>query len=110
GAWVGIGGLRLIQFFGPSDLPRLAEAAVDIRVLGWGLAICVVTGILVGMTPAIVLVRRTLLPSDGGGRGASQGTAASATRRVLVVGELALAIVLLSGAGLLLRSWQKTTD
>jgi predicted permease len=106
GTFLGFVGIRLSRAFGPGDLPRLNEAALDFRVVGWTLAISVTAGILVGLAPAIATLRRDLqrCGEDGGSRVAG-GAAVRGTRRALVVAEFALAIVLLVGAGLLLRSW-----
>ena len=98
--------IRLIRAFGPGDLPRLNEISLDLRVLGWALAISVLAGILVGLSPAIATLRRDLRPSgEEGGRSVSGGAATRRIRRALVVADFALAIVLLAGAGLLVRSW-----
>ena len=87
------------------DLARLNEVGLDPRVLGWALALCLLTGILVGLAPAITMARRNLRPSgQEGGRGVAGGVATRRIRRALVVTEFALAIVLLVGAGLLIRS------
>jgi putative ABC transport system permease protein len=86
-------------------LPRLNEVSLDLRVLGWALAISLLAGILVGLAPAITTLRRDLRPSGEGGRSVSGGTSSRRIRRALVVAEFALAIVLLVGAGLLVRSW-----
>jgi predicted permease len=99
-------GIRLIRAFGPGNLPRLNEMSLDFRVLGWALAISALAGILVGLAPAIATLRRDLRPSgEEGGRSVSGGAATRRIRRALVVAEFALAIVLLVGAGLLVRSW-----
>jgi predicted permease len=106
-AWVGI---DLIRAFGPGNLPRLNEVSLDLRILGLALALSLLAGILVGLAPAIRAMRRDLRPpGEEGGRIVSGGAATRRTRRVLVVAEFALAIVLLVGAGLLVRSWQYVT-
>jgi predicted permease len=96
GALLAYGAIDLIRAFGPANLPRLNEVSLDLRVLGWALAISVLAGIFVGLAPAIPALRRNLRPSakDSG-----------KIRRALVVADFALAIVLLVGAGLLVRSW-----
>ena len=99
-------GIRLIRAFGPPTIPRLNETGLDLRVLGWILAISALAGILVGLAPALATLRRNLRPADEeGGRSVTRGVAAGRIRRALVVAEFALAIVLLVGAGLLVRSW-----
>jgi predicted permease len=106
GTLLALAGIDLIRAFGPGALPRLNEVSLDIRVLGWVLAISLLAGILVGLAPAIATLRRGLRPSgDEGGRSVSGGTATRRIRRALVVADFALAIVLLAGAGLLVRSW-----
>ncbi len=69
------------------------------------MAISLLAGILVGLAPAIATLRRDVRPSEESGRSVSGGAATRRIRRALVVAEFALAIVLLVGAGLLVRSW-----
>jgi len=106
GTLLAVVGIDLIRAFGPANLPRLNEVSLDLRVLGLALAMSLLAGILVGLTPAITAMRRDLRPSgEEGGRSVSGGTSSRRIRRALVVAEFALAIVLLVGAGLLVRSW-----
>lgn len=106
GAVLALAGIGLIRAFGPGDLARLNEVSLDLGALGWAVAVSLLTGILVGLAPAITMWRRNLRFSgdEGGGRVAG-GIATRRIRRALVVAEFALAIVLLVGAGLLVRSW-----
>ena len=107
GTLLAFGGVRLIRAFGPDNLPRLNEVSLDLRVLGWALATSLLAGILVGLAPAMTTLRRDLRPSgEESGRSVSGGTSTRRIRRALVVAEFALAIVLLVGAGLLVRSWR----
>jgi predicted permease len=104
-AWWSVAWLR---GFGPRSIPRLAEVDVDWRVLGFALAASVVSGVLFGLVPAIRSSRLDLAGElKQAGRGASDVAAGRGhrTRRALVVGELALAVLLLVGAGLLVRSF-----
>jgi putative ABC transport system permease protein len=111
GTLFAFGGIRLIRAFGPDNLPRLNEVSLDLRVLGWALASSLLAGSLVGLAPAIATLRRDLRPVGGaGGRRVSGGTSTRRIRRALVVAEFALAIVLLVGAGLLVRSWRYVND
>ena len=104
-------GLDLIRAFGPGNLQRLNEVSLDLRVLGWALAMSLLAGILVGLAPAITAMRRDLRPSgEAGGRNVSGGASSRRIRRALVVAQFALAIVLLVGAGLLVRSWWYVTN
>ncbi len=107
GTCLAVIGIRLIRAFGPGNLPRLGETSVDLRVLAWALAISALAGILAGFAPAIGTLRRDLgAAREEGGRSVSGGAASRRIRRALVMAECALAIVLLVGAGLLVRSWQ----
>jgi predicted permease len=106
GTLLAAGGIRVIRALGPADLPGLNEIGVDVRSLGWALAISALAGILTGLAAAITTLHRDLRPSgEEGGRNVSGGTSSRRIRRALVVTEFALAIVLLVGAGLLVRSW-----
>jgi putative ABC transport system permease protein len=105
GLLLALAGVRAIRAFGPGDLARLQEVAVDFRVLGWAAAISLSTGVLVALAPAAALWRRDLRAGDAAGPRASAGGAATRLRRLLVVAECAAAVLLLAGAGLLLRSW-----
>jgi putative ABC transport system permease protein len=106
GTLLACGGIRLVRAFGPANLPRLTEVSLDLRVLGWALAISLLPGVLVGLAPAMTTMRRDLRPSgEESGRSVSGGRSSRRIRRALVVAEFALALVLLVGAGLLVRSW-----
>ena len=106
GAAVAVAGIGLIRAVGPADLARLNEVSLDLPALGWTLAVSLVTGVLVGLAPALsTLQRNPRLPSQEGGRSVAGGFRARGIRRALVAGEFALAIVLMAGAGLLMRSW-----
>ena len=111
GTVLALAGLRLIRAFAPGNLPRLNEVSLDLRVLVWALVISLLAGILVGLAPAMTALRRDLRPSgEEGGRNVSGGAATRRIRRALVVSEFALAVVLLVGAGLLVRSWRHVTS
>jgi putative ABC transport system permease protein len=71
----------------------------------------VLAAILVGLLPVIATLRRNLRPSaEEGGRSVAGGTATRRIRRALVAADFALAILLLAGAGLLVRSWWNVTS
>jgi putative ABC transport system permease protein len=97
-AWAGT---RLLVNLNPDILPRAKEIALDVRVLGFTAAIAVLTGVLFGLAPAIHMARIDLHSA------LREGSRGNALRSVLVVGEVALALVLLSGAGLLMRSFYR---
>ena len=87
----------------PAGIPRLAEASVDSRVLLFTFAAAAVTGVFFGLAPAVQLARRapvSVLRND-----TRTSTGRAPLRAVLVVAELAIALVLLVGAGLLVRSF-----
>lgn len=105
GLLVALAGIRVILAFRPGDLARLDEVGLDPRVLSCALALCLLTGILVGLAPVITMARRNLRPSyQEGARGIAGGVATRGIHRALVVTQFALAIILLVGAGLLMRS------
>ena len=105
GLLLAVAGIRVIRAYGPGDLARLQEVGLDVNVLGWALAVTLSSGILVGLAPAMTMWRRDLRAAGAeGGRGIAGGVA-TRLRRLLVVAECAVAIMLLVGAGLLVRSW-----
>ena len=102
-AWAGT---RMLVTLSPDILPRAAEIAMDGRALGFTAAIAVLTGILFGLAPAVHMAKTDLMAAlRDGGRGNAIGFRRNRLRSVLVVAEVALALVLLCGAGLLMRSF-----
>ena len=106
GTLLSVVGLDLVRSLGAVEVARLDEVRLDASVLGWSLFLSLLTGTAVGLAPAL-LWRGHLRPfGDESLRGAVVGgTAARTIRRSLLVAEVALAIMLLVGAGLLVRSW-----
>ena len=105
GLLVAIWGIDLLVALSPPDLPRVKEVTIDLRVLGFTLAVSLLTGILFGILPALRASRPNLNERlKAGGRSAS-GTNRQHLRGFLVVAEIALSLVLLVGAGLLIRSF-----
>jgi len=103
-AW-GVQGLTTLA---PGTLPRAEEIGLDGRVLAFALALSLATGLLFGLAPAARLAGGTL--SGGlraGGRSVAGGPALRQLRGALVLGEVAVAFVLLVGAGLLVRSFER---
>jgi putative ABC transport system permease protein len=87
-------------------LPRVDEIGIDATALGFATLLSVATGAIFGVAPAIVGSRLDLNESlRDGGRGAGAGRSGGALRSGLVIVEIALALVLLTGAGLLIRSF-----
>ncbi len=88
----------------PDSIPRLAEAGIDVRVLVFTLVVSVITGLVFGLVPAFQASKTSLNESlKEGDRGSTGGR--HRVRSVLVVAEVALALVLLIGAGLMIRSF-----
>jgi predicted permease len=91
----------------PADLPRVSEIHVDATVLAFGLALSVVSGVIFGLAPAWHGMESRLAEALEGARGAGEGRTSHRARNIFVVAETALAIVLLVGAGLLIRSFAR---
>jgi putative ABC transport system permease protein len=97
--------VRALLWFAPRDLPRIDEIAIDGGVLAFGVLLVVLTSLVFGLWPAWRLSRVDLQEAlRGAGRGMTGARGAARARGVLVVMQCALAILLLVGAGLLLRS------
>ena len=111
GVLLAVWGVDLLQAIGPSALPRIAEVPIDWRVLLFTLGAGVLSTLLFGMAP--VLQFRRLESSESlkdAGRTGTQGPTTGRFRDVLVVMEVALSVVLLVGAGLLLKSLTHLAD
>lgn len=97
-------GVRLL----PETLPRVSSIALDWKVIGFALGLAVLTGLLCGLIPAISASRTSVNDAlKEGGRTGSAGAEHARLRSALVIAELAVALVLLTASGLLLRSFQK---
>jgi predicted permease len=97
--------LRFILHIVPSSLPRLSEVRIDWVVLAFALLISVLTGLLFGLAPALHSAKGALSSAiREGGRGSGYSTKTGRLRDVLIVSELAFAVILMVGAGLLLRT------
>lgn len=99
-------GVRALIAYGPRDLPRLEQAGLDSQVLAFTIAISFLAAIFFGLLPA--WKTSAVTPNESlksGGRGSSSAVALSRTRGFLVAMEFALTVVLLTGAGLLIRSF-----
>ena len=105
-------GVDWIQVFGTKSVPRLHEIAIDERVLLFTLALSLGSGLVFGLAPALRISRLDLHSTlkDAGRGSAGMGAMwghGNTLRRLLVVAELALSVVLLIGAGLLIRSFAR---
>ena len=94
----------------PADLPRLDEVGLNGTVMLFTLGISLLTGIAFGLLPALQATSGRLTGAlREGGRGGGQGRGAHRVRSILVVAEMALSVILLMGAGLLIRSFVEMT-
>jgi predicted permease len=100
-------GVRALVGLAPADVPRLALVSIDLPILAVTLGVSVVVAMVFGFIPTLqarTIDVQSTLKNDGGMRGAT-GSGPSRVRGALVVAELALAVMLLVGAGLLIRSF-----
>jgi putative ABC transport system permease protein len=106
-AWASVNVLRGAM---PSDVPRLSDIAINLRVLGASAAVAIATGVLFGLAPALQFSRPDLNQAlRDGGRTSTAGIAKQRLRSALVIGEVALAVVLLVGTGLFVSSFARVT-
>jgi putative ABC transport system permease protein len=95
-----------LRTISPGAVPRLTETRVDAEVLFFSLALCILTGIIFGLLPSLQAARRELQSSlKDGGRGSSESAVHGRLRGSLIVAEVAVALVLMTGAGLLIESF-----
>ena len=109
GAAAGLGlaawGIKLLTALAPGDLPRITDSGINLQVLIFTAVVAVFTSILFGLVPALQSAKPELAAAlKEGGRSGTETLARGRLRSALVVTEMALAMVLLVGAGLLLRS------
>lgn len=105
GLLLAIVGLRLLIAISPSTIPRLQEVGLDGRVLGFTFLISLLTGIFFGLVPALQASKPDLTESLKEGGKSSSSLHRSRIRNGLVVVEMALALLLLVGAGLMMQSF-----
>jgi putative ABC transport system permease protein len=99
-------GVDLLVSAATGNIPRSAEISVDARVLGFTLVIAVLTGVIFGLAPAVQASKADLNEAlKDTSRGSTGGSRRARIRSGLVVAEVALSVVLLIGAGLLIRSF-----
>jgi predicted permease len=101
------GGLRFLRILGPANLPRLSEISLDARALLFTLGLSLLAALLLGLIPAFKYAgRRISLALRSAGRTASASRERNRLRHVLVVAQVALALILLVSAGLMIRTFQ----
>ena len=107
GLLLAFAGLRLLVALGPTSLPRLGEIGLDPVVLLFTLGASLFAAVLFGIAPVVQHGRGSLTASlKEGGRGGSAGKERHRARNALVVAQMSLALVLLAGSGLMIRSFQ----
>ncbi|HEX5071302.1 MAG TPA: ABC transporter permease [Vicinamibacterales bacterium] len=110
GLLIAMAGTRALVAARPADIPRLDQIGVDMPVVFFTLGVAALTGLLFGLFPAFQATGRSLTASmREGGRGVGAGRGGHRARAILVVAEMALAVMLLMGAGLLIRSFVELT-
>jgi predicted permease len=107
GLGIAYAGVRLLVAYGPATLPRLEEISVDPRALSFNLVASLLSGLLFGLIPALKYAGpRVSFALRSGGRTSSQSRERHRTRNILVVAQVALALVLLVSSGLMIRTFQ----
>jgi putative ABC transport system permease protein len=106
GVALAYGGIRFLRAWNPGDFPMMDSVHLDAAPLLFTFLVALLTGVLFGLAPALQSARAGLSSTiQEGGRGSSAGSGRRRTRSTLVVAEIALSLMLLAGAGLLLRSF-----
>src|SRR6202795_47992 len=107
GAAFAYAGVRLLLAIGPANLPRLSEISLDARTLGFTVLLALLSGLLLGLIPALKYAGpRASLALRTGGRAASASRERHGARSILVVGQGGMALVLLVSAGLMILTFQ----
>jgi predicted permease len=107
GVGIAYGGVRLLQANGPANLPRLNEISLDARTLAFTMLLSLLSGLLFGVVPALKYAGpRASLALRGVGRTASVSRERHRARNLLVIGQVAMAVVLLVSAGLMIRTFR----
>jgi predicted permease len=108
GVAVAVGSVKALVATTPVELPRLAGVGLDARMLAFAVTLALLTSIAFGVVPAMLMARGDMQrPLKESGRGGDGGGARRRARSVLVVAEIGLAVMLLVGAALLARSFQR---
>jgi predicted permease len=117
GGALGVGlayaGVRCLVASGPANLPRLSEISMDARTLGFALFLSLLSGLLFGLLPALKYAgQRTALAFRSAARTSSVSLDRHRARNLLVIGQMAMAVVLLASAGLMIRTFEalRTVD
>ena len=106
GLLLAVWGVQGLVLAAPPSVPRLDAVGIDLHVLGYTLGVTLLTGILFGLAPALHAVRGDLTGAlTDGGRAGTTGRGRQRVRQALVTGQIAVALVLVTGAGLLVQSF-----
>ncbi|HEX7318352.1 MAG TPA: ABC transporter permease [Pyrinomonadaceae bacterium] len=104
-------GVRLLSAFVPENVPRFGETSTDLRVLAFTVGASLLTGLLFGVAPALQSSKLDLNEAlKDGGRTGTDGRGRKRVRSALIVAEVALSLVLLIGAGLLIKSFVRLSN
>jgi putative ABC transport system permease protein len=105
GLALAFGGVRFLAWWNPANIPRVSGVTLDLRVLVFTAIVALITSIVFSLAPALRALRVDLTDSlKDGSQSSSSGGARQRFRNTLVIVEMALAVVLLTGAGLMLRT------
>jgi len=106
GLLLALWGLKVLIALSPANIPRLDQTGIDGKVLAFTIAVSLITGLIFGIAPALQSSRSD--PNESlkeGARGSTGGVGGRRVRNLLVVAEIALSLILLIGAGLLIKSF-----
>jgi putative ABC transport system permease protein len=104
GILLAMAGVAIVKSLGPSNIPRLEETSLDLKVFVFVLGVTIATGIIFGLVPSFGATRGNLVIKDRQARD-SGGVIGGRLRNILLVSQLALALVLVTAAGLLVRTF-----
>ncbi len=107
GTLLAFAGLKLLLLFAPDSVPRTGEIRVDLLVLGFTLALSVIAVFLFGLAPLAQIRERNLANWIRGAGQRAIGVGGQTLRKALVITEIALAVVLVIGSGLMIRAFWK---
>jgi putative ABC transport system permease protein len=110
GLLLAIGGLKVLLAFVPADLAVLQDSRLNGTVLAFTVAICIATGLACGLLPAVRTVKANLAGVLKQGSKGASAAGHHKTHNVLVISEIAMALIPMIGAGLLLRSFQQMLE
>ena len=106
GALLAVFGINILVALSPGNIPRIGEASLDVRVLGFTLGLSLLTGMIFGLAPALGASNPDLNESlKEGGKNPGHGSGGGRLRSLLMVFEVSVALILLIGAGLMIKSF-----